>query len=171
MRWAIGLSARRSRIAQLAAENERLQRALGARLKEEEALRRVATLVAREHAPGAVLALVTEEVCRHLEADTAATVRYDAPDRAIFVASWSAPDVDPSPFRVGSQIELAPQSVLAQVRQTAAPARVDSYENMPGSFIREVRARPTSDRRRADPRGQPPVGCVRRGLDDRPLPR
>jgi signal transduction histidine kinase len=42
---------------------------------------------------------------------------------------------------VGRQIELAPQSVLAQVRQMAAPARVDSYENMPGSFIREVRAR------------------------------
>ena len=48
--------------AQLAVENERLQRALRARLKEEEALRRVATLVARVHAPGAVLALVTEEV-------------------------------------------------------------------------------------------------------------
>jgi hypothetical protein len=44
----------------LVVESERLQRALRARLKEEEALRRVATLVAREHAPGAVLALVTE---------------------------------------------------------------------------------------------------------------
>ena len=48
--------------AQLVVENERLQRALRARLEEEEALRRVATLVAREHAPEAVLALVTEEV-------------------------------------------------------------------------------------------------------------
>jgi len=36
-------------------ENERLQRALRARLKEEEAPRRVATLVARADAPGAVL--------------------------------------------------------------------------------------------------------------------
>jgi hypothetical protein len=34
--------------AQLEAENERLQRALRARLKEEAPLRRVATLVARE---------------------------------------------------------------------------------------------------------------------------
>src|SRR5204862_5714896 len=60
--------------AQLAVENERLQRALRARLEEEAALRRVATLVAREHEPEAVLALVTEEVARHLNAATAATL-------------------------------------------------------------------------------------------------
>ena len=42
---------------------------------------------------------------------------------------------------MGRQIELVPQSALARVRETAAPARVDSYEGMPGSFIREVRAR------------------------------
>ena len=128
--------------AQLAVENERLQRALRARLKEEEALRRVATLVAQEHAPEAVLALVTEEVGRHLEADTAVTVRYDAPGRATFVATWTAPDVPgPSPFRVGRQIELVPQGALARVQETVAPARVDSYEGLPGSFAREVRAR------------------------------
>jgi signal transduction histidine kinase len=126
--------------AQLAVENERLQRALRARLKEEEALRRVATLVAREHAPGAVLALVTEEVGRHLEADTAVTVRSDAPGRATFVATWTAPHVDPSPFRVGRQIEPVPQGALARALETVAPARVDSYEGLPGSFAREVRA-------------------------------
>jgi GAF domain-containing protein len=126
--------------AQLVVENERLQRALRARLKEEEALRRVATLVAREHAPGAVLALVTEEVGRHLEADTAVTVRHDAPGRATFVATWTAPHVDPSPFRVGRQIEPVPRGALARALETVAPARVDSYEGLPGSFAREVRA-------------------------------
>jgi signal transduction histidine kinase len=126
--------------AQLVAENERLQRALRARLKEEEALRRVATLVAREHAPGAVLALVTEEVGRHLEADTAVTVRSDAPGRATFVATWTASHVDPSPFRVGRQIEPVPRGALARALETVAPARVDSYERLPGSFAREVRA-------------------------------
>jgi GAF domain-containing protein len=126
--------------AQLAVENERLQRALRARLKEEEALRRVATLVAREHAPGEVLALVTEEVGRHLEADTAVTVRYDAPGRATFVATWTAPHVDPSPFRVGRQFEPVPRGALARALETVAPVRVDSYEGLPGSFAREVRA-------------------------------
>ena len=48
--------------AALAVENERLQRALRARLGEETALRRVATLVAQQHAPETVFATVTEEV-------------------------------------------------------------------------------------------------------------
>ena len=56
-------------------KNGRLQRALRARLKEEAALGRVATLVARAHAPASVLALVTEEVGRHLNADMAGTAR------------------------------------------------------------------------------------------------
>ena len=124
----------------LAVENERLQRALRARLREEAALRRVATLVAREHEPGAVLALVTEEVGRHLEADTAITVRYDAPGRATYVATWTAPHVDPSPFRVGRQIEPVPRGALAVALETEAPARADSYEGLSGSFAREVRA-------------------------------
>jgi hypothetical protein len=65
--------------AALALENERLQRALRARLSEEAALRRVATLVARQHAPEEVFTVVAEEVARHLDADAAITVRYDAP--------------------------------------------------------------------------------------------
>jgi signal transduction histidine kinase len=127
-------------VSKLAVENERLQRALRDRLKEAEALRRVATLVAREHEPGAVLALVTEEVGRHLEADTAVTVRHDAPGRATFVATWTAPEVDPSPFRVGRQIEPVPEGALARSLETAAPARADSYARLPGAFAGEVRA-------------------------------
>ena len=52
--------------ADLAVENERLQRELRARLEEERALRRVAMLVAQEHAPEVVLTVVAEEVARHL---------------------------------------------------------------------------------------------------------
>src|SRR3954463_3033505 len=128
--------------AQLAVENERLQRALRARLREEEALRRVATLVAREHEPGAVLALVTEEVGRHLEADTAVTVRYDAPGLATFVATWTGPHLPGrSPFRVGRQFEVVPRGALARVQETGEPARIDSYEGVRGSFAEEVRQR------------------------------
>jgi len=125
--------------AQLAIENERLQRALRARLSEEQALRRVATLVARAHEPGRVLTRVTEEVGRHLNADTAAMARYDAPGWATIVALWSPPHVEPY-FTVGRQIDLSPQTALGRVRATAAPARVDSYAGMPGHFVSEVRA-------------------------------
>jgi signal transduction histidine kinase len=107
---------------------------------EERALRRVATLVAQEHEPGEVLALITEEVGRHLEADTVVTARYDAPGRATFVATWTAPHIDPSPFRVGRQFEPVPQGAMARALATMAPARADSYERLPGSFAEEVRA-------------------------------
>jgi signal transduction histidine kinase len=133
---------REPRPAQLVVENERLQRALRARLEEEQALRRVAMLVAREHAPAAVLTLVTEEIVGQLKADMAATVRYDAPDRATIVAKWTAPHVAPSSiFQVGRQIEIVPQTSLARVHETLAPARVESYEGMPGRFPEDLRKR------------------------------
>src|SRR5262245_47557380 len=81
--------------APLVIENERLQRALRARLAEEEALRRVATLVAQAHEPGAVLTRVTEEVGRHLQAHTTATVRFDPDGWGTIVAIWTAPLYEP----------------------------------------------------------------------------
>jgi signal transduction histidine kinase len=122
---------------ELAVENERLERALRARLSEEAALRRVATLVAQQHAPEAVFALVTEEVARHLDADAAMTARFDAPARATVVANWSPAGI--TRFPVGRQIVLGPETSLARVQATRAPARVDSYEGMPGVFPAELR--------------------------------
>src|SRR5829696_132798 len=119
----------RSRAA-LTVENERLQRALRARLEEERALRRVATLVAQEHAPELVLTVVAEEAARHLGADAALIARYEGRERATVVADWSAPGFAPIP--VGSQIELGSDSALARAHATLVPTRVDSYEGMPG---------------------------------------
>ena len=123
--------------AGLAAENERLQRILRARLEEERALRRVATLVAQEHAPDVVLTVVTEEVARHLEADAAMTARYDGPGLASVVAEWSVRGA--ARFPVGTQIEIGPETALARAFMTLAPARVDSYERMPGAYAAQVR--------------------------------
>ena len=124
---------------ELAAENERLQRVLRARLEEEQALRRVATLVARQHVPEAVLALVTEEVSRHLHASAAATVRYDDADHATIVATWTAPGV--APFTLGRQIEIAAGTALAGVQRTRAPGRVDSYDGVEGVVPQVLRER------------------------------
>jgi signal transduction histidine kinase len=123
--------------AALAVENERLQAALRARLEEERALRRVATLIAQEHEPEAVLSVVAEEVARHLGADAAMTARYDGPDRATVLADWSAPGVEP--FPVGEQIELVPETAMARVYAIRAPARVDSYEGMEGEYPEHLR--------------------------------
>jgi len=124
---------------ELAVENERLQRALRARLEEEQALRRVATLVARQHVPEAVLALVTEEVARHLHASAAATVRYDDRDHATVVATWTAPGI--ASFTLGRQIEIAAGTALAGAQRTRAPARVDSYEGVEGVVPQALRER------------------------------
>ena len=124
--------------AVLAVENERLQRELCARLEEERALRRVATLVAQEHAPEEVLTVVAEEVARHLGADAAMIARYDGPDRATVVADWAAPGL--ARFPVGSQIEIGPETAMARVFATLAPARVDSYEGIPGAYTEQLRA-------------------------------
>jgi signal transduction histidine kinase len=124
--------------ADLAVENERLQRELRARLEEERALRRVAMLVAQEHAPEVVLTVVAEEVARHLGADAAMTARYDGPARATVVSDWSAPGL--APFPVGSQIEISSETAMARVYTTVAPARVDSYEGMPGEYPEQLRA-------------------------------
>jgi signal transduction histidine kinase len=121
----------------LALENERLQLALHARLDEQQALRRIATVVARQHGREEVLTLVTREVAHHLAAEAAMTARYDGPGLATVVADWSAPGV--SHFPVGRQIVIGGPTALAQVQRTLRPARVDTYEDMPGDYPAELR--------------------------------
>ena len=121
----------------LTLENARLQLALHARLDEQQALRRIATVVARQHGPEEVLALVTREVAHHLAADAAMTARYDGPGLATVVADWSAPGVNH--FPVGRQIVIGGPTALAQVQATLRPARVNTYEGMPGDYPAELR--------------------------------
>ena len=123
--------------ADLKAENERLQSALRARLDEVEALRRVATLVARNAAPEDVLDLVTREVAQHLEADAAMTARFDGPGAATVLSDWAAPGLDA--LDVPAPIELDPGTVMEQVQRTGRPARTDSYDDLEGAHTEEVR--------------------------------
>ncbi len=102
--------------ADLKAENERLQSALQARLDEVEALRRVATLVARNAAPEDVLDLVTREVARHLEADAAMTARFDGPGAATVLSDWAAPGLD-------ALDGARPDRARSRHRDGAGPAR------------------------------------------------
>ena len=122
----------------LVLENERLRLALHSRLAEQQALRRIATAVAGQHPPDEVLELVAEEVARHLGGDSAMTARYDGPSLFTVVAEWSAAGI--GHFPKGRQIRLGGPTALARVQRTGAPARVDSYEGMPGVYPAELRA-------------------------------
>jgi hypothetical protein len=117
--------------AALEVENERLQRMLHARFEEERALRRVATLIAQQHAPEVVLNVVTEEVARHLAADAAMTTRYNGPGHATVVAEWSVRGMarfpgrlstrDRSGLRVGPCVQNARARQGGLVRRDAGP--------------------------------------------------
>jgi signal transduction histidine kinase len=123
--------------ADLRAENERLQAALRARLEEVEALRRVATLVARNAPPEEVLDVVTREAAQHLQADAAMTARFEGPGRAVVLSDWAGPGLEA--LVVPAAIALDPGTVLEQIQRTGRPARTDSYAELDGVHVEEIR--------------------------------
>ena len=116
-------------------------RAQADRLADEQAaLRRVATLVAREAAPAEVFAAVAEEVARLLGVDRIAMVRYEPDGTATVVAHHGDPDAR---FPVGTSLtferEHVEGNVAALVLDTGRPARVDDYANATGSLAAHAR--------------------------------
>ncbi|MCW3014857.1 MAG: hypothetical protein JWO02_1949 [Solirubrobacterales bacterium] len=102
------------------------------RLAEEQAaLRRVATMVARERSPDELFARVAEEVGRIGGAETAVIHRFDPDGKSTIVASYGALR---QTFWVGSRWKLEGNSVAATVYRTARPARFDSYPTSEGSI-------------------------------------
>jgi PAS domain S-box-containing protein len=97
---------------------------------EQAALRRVATLIAREATPTEVLTTVAKEVARTLDVPLTALVRYETDGTAIQVGVWG----EENPFPVGTSWPLDDHSVSGQVARTGRPARVDDYAEIPGSI-------------------------------------
>ncbi|NMO54624.1 DUF4118 domain-containing protein [Actinoplanes sp. TBRC 11911] len=121
-------------VAELAA---RMRRAVveSARLsREQSALRRVATLVARSPEPVTVFEAVTREVGLLCDADLARMERYDE-DGVVGVAVWSRV---PAVLAVGTWIELDGPSIARAVLRTGAPARVDTFERATGRIADEA---------------------------------
>jgi PAS domain S-box-containing protein len=97
---------------------------------EQAALRRVATLIAREARPAEVFAAVAKEVALMLEVPLSAVVRFEADGAATQVGAWG----DENPFPVGTSWPLDEHSVSGQVARTRKPARVDDYSVIPGEI-------------------------------------
>jgi PAS domain S-box-containing protein len=107
------------------------------RLAEEQAaLRRVATMVARELESSEVFAGVAEEVGRLLPVENAAMLRYDDDGNAMIVASWGALEDVVLP---GTRLPVDGDNVTARVKRTARPARLDRYGTATGSFGARMR--------------------------------
>jgi signal transduction histidine kinase/putative methionine-R-sulfoxide reductase with GAF domain len=97
--------------------------------REQAALRRVATLVARDAAPGEVFDVVAMEVGELLDTDITVVGRYDADGAATAIGSWSA---SPGGVPVGTRSALGGRNVLSLVAETKKPARVDGYDDGSG---------------------------------------
>jgi PAS domain S-box-containing protein len=102
--------------------------------EEQAALRRVATLVARETAPEAVFDAVVREVGEVLGVDATHVGRYDG-DTVVSVAHWGADQG----VEVGARFPLDGDNVSVRVLRSASSVRMDSYEDAPGVIAETIR--------------------------------
>lgn len=103
---------------------------------EQSALRRVATLVAREHSPDDLFAMLAEEIGVLLEVDAAAILRYDADGSTTAVAGWSE---TPIPIPLGERLPLEGENLASEVWRTGMPQRMDDYSEATGPIASSVR--------------------------------
>jgi signal transduction histidine kinase len=96
---------------------------------EQAALRRVATMVARELSPAEVFATVTREVALLLNTDVTSMLRYETDGSATVVASQSRSRVN---IPLGARLTVAGDNVAAIVLRSRRPARVDNGANATG---------------------------------------
>jgi signal transduction histidine kinase len=105
--------------------------------REQAALRRVATLVAKAVSPEEIFSAVAEELGKLSEADIALMLRYEAGDAGTVVGHWSRSEM---PGRIiGTQLKVAGTGVVASVHRTGRPARNDVFAGPPGSVAEWLR--------------------------------
>jgi signal transduction histidine kinase len=103
-----------------------------ARLADEQAaLRRVATLVARESPPTDVLAAVAEEVRGLLGVELTQIYRYEGDDAATAVAAVGE---DEAVIPVGARVDLGGDNIGSLVHRTERPVRIDDYATATGAL-------------------------------------
>jgi signal transduction histidine kinase len=97
--------------------------------REQEALRRVATLVASGVSPQQLFRTVCEEVGLLLDVDGTYMGRYESDKTSIGVGSWSRIGGD---LPIGTRARLDGRSVTARVFRTGRPARMDDHDQASG---------------------------------------
>jgi signal transduction histidine kinase len=138
--WAEDAKSRLSAFAELIATaiaNAESRDALARLADEQAALRRVATLVARDAPPGEVFDAVAREVGTLLDTDITVVGRYDADGAGTAIGSWSAL---PGGVPVGTRSAIGGRNVMTLVKETERPARVDGYEHGSGEAAEIARS-------------------------------
>jgi signal transduction histidine kinase len=120
-----------------AREAEKAQREQRRLAEEQDALRRVATLVAQAGPNPEVFEAVTREVGLHCGADLARMERFEADRTVTAIAAWSRSG--DAHLAVGSRIPLEGASIAAEVLESGRPARVDTFAGASGPIAVEAR--------------------------------
>jgi signal transduction histidine kinase len=106
-------------------------------VREHEALRRLAVLVARQPSTAEVFAAVTEETGRLLGAQTSNLMRVANPELAVIVAGWSE---GAAHVPVGSTGKLDGRGMVGQILETGRPSRVDNFDDVGGDVAAAMRS-------------------------------
>jgi PAS domain S-box-containing protein len=118
-------------------EDEQNLRGREARLAEQQdALRRVAGLVAGDADSADVFAAVAREVGQVLGTPLVQMSRYEPDRTATVIGAWSE---RPHPFEVGTRWPLEGPTISLKVRETGRPARLDDLAGVPGALAEAVR--------------------------------
>jgi len=110
---------------------------LGVLARQQAALRRVATLVARGVSQSDVFTAVAEEMARCLGVDNAEVHRYEPDGTTVIVASYAEPGEPHIP--VGDHVTIEGDNIAAAVLCTGRAARMDDYSRASGSLAARLR--------------------------------
>jgi PAS domain S-box-containing protein len=117
--------------------NAESREALAQLAAEQAALRRVATVVAREASQDEVFAAVSDEVRLLFALDLIRMVRFEGGETAFVVAgSGAREDMVP----VGLRLPLGGENAATRVFRTGRPARIDDYSTASGPIADEMRS-------------------------------
>jgi signal transduction histidine kinase len=105
-------------------------------VEEQAALRRVATLVASGAPSAEVFSAVAQEVAQVMHMPMVGVYRYDSDGLMTVLATCSD---RPHVLQPGTRWPLDGQSMVAQVKRTGRPARVEDYTDLPGALAAGAR--------------------------------
>ena len=109
-------------------------------VREHMALRRVATLVARETSPAELFAAVTRETGELLGAQRTTLLRVESPERARVVAAWSNGQAPPVPVGHRGAIDEG-RGILGRMLRSPRPVRIEDFDEVGGivaALMREL---------------------------------
>jgi signal transduction histidine kinase len=120
-------------------EDQRTVDRLEALLQEQAALRRVATLVARDVPASCVFESVCEEVGSVLGVTTTNLVRFEDDGSATIVGAWA---VEGAPFMPLGSVPMPPdgETVAPRVRRSGRTVRVDDYGDFDDELAMQLKA-------------------------------